>query len=180
MGAPGVVWDGNAVGPEVNVRGLSVEAESLNVKCSLVQHEHVANNVVASFGERAQVHWLVSGSGGGSGSGCRSLLFHHHHLVVHHHHHVVFGCQRGQRGRLGLLVGELLVGGLRLLVGELLVGGLRGVGCRGVSWLGLVGLLVGVGLRLKERFGKMGGRGFLSKIDFGMFSFNEWYLDVTI
>jgi hypothetical protein len=26
----------------------------------------------------------------------------------------------------------------------------------------------------------MGGRGFLSKIDFGMFSFNEWYLDVTI
>lgn len=114
---PRVVRDGNSVGPEVNVRSLTIEAETLDVKCSLVKHEDVALNIVTSLVERAQVHRLV-GSWSWSGDWFRSRsswyrsgnervgssgrFFHHHHHVVVHHHHV--------------MVHHHVIDGLRLLI----------------------------------------------------------------
>ena len=140
---PGVVWNGNSVGPEVDVRGLSVEAESLDVECSLVKHENVALQAVASLVERAQVVGLVGGSGSGSGGRGRSQgigsgsMFLHHHVVVHHVHHVVVLHHHVVSRLLLVAEGQLLV---RLLV----------------SWLRLVGLILvrlGLGLLVDEGLG---------------------------
>lgn len=77
---PGDVGDDHTVSPEVDIRGLAVVDEVLDVDRLLVQHEDVPGHLVSRVRELAQVDWLRLGlarqrAEAGQNQQCSQLLF---------------------------------------------------------------------------------------------------------
>ena len=77
---PGDVGDDYTVSPEVDIRGLAVVDEVLDVDRLLVQHEDVPGHLVSRVRELAQVDWLRLGlarqrAEAGQNQQCSQLLF---------------------------------------------------------------------------------------------------------
>ena len=77
---PGYVGDDHTVSPEVDIRGLAVVDEVLDVDRLLVQHEDVPGHLVSRVRELAQVDWLRLGlarqrAEAGQNQQCSQLLF---------------------------------------------------------------------------------------------------------
>merc|ERR1719443_1445051 len=67
---PGVIWNLYSVREEINVRGLSVEAETLDVESAFVQEENVTSHIVLRILELAQVLGRLLGRFLGRRWGC--------------------------------------------------------------------------------------------------------------
>ena len=77
---PGDIGDDHTVSPEVDIRGLAVVDEVLDVDRLLVQHEDVPGHLVSRVRELAEVDWLRLGlarqrAEAGQNQQCRQLLF---------------------------------------------------------------------------------------------------------
>ena len=77
---PGYVGDDHTVSPEVDIRGLAVVDEVLDVDRLLVQHEDVPGHLVSRVRELAEVDWLRLGlarqrAEAGQNQQCSQLLF---------------------------------------------------------------------------------------------------------
>jgi hypothetical protein len=84
---PGVVRNCDSVRPEVDIRSLSVKAESLDVQGSLVQQEDISIHEVSGVGELAKVPGRLRGHSGWGGG---LFMVHHHHVLHVVHYHVRF------------------------------------------------------------------------------------------
>ena len=143
---PGVIWNLYSVREEINVRGLSVEAETLDVESAFVQKENVTSNIVFRILKLAQILGRLLGSLGGRSWGSWGHGSLHGRLGSRH-----WSCSR----RMRVVCHVMLVRGVGWSRSGVRVGGVV-VGCcgMGVSDMRVHLMVVGVSSR-----GMVGSRG---------------------